>query len=267
MGITGQEVCERDWKPAWASRRNGEPALTTVDVDGELVARFQRGEMTAFDSLFAKHQDYVYHIVYGIVGSAEEARDLTQDVFLQVYRSLPKFRRGARFATWLYRIAVNRAVDAARGSRRWRFLPLLEEPSLLHRAADASEEPEAQFEQKMERSEIQTLLMRCSLAHRQCIGAALLPGFVPGRDRRNDGLFAVRRQSAPASRPDCIQGVLRGRTWNARRNCAGRGGRGKARYEQAGRSDCPVGQGRNGGRSCRSIRALTKSIGASRLPP
>lgn len=167
--MTGQEVCERAWKPAWGSRRNGEPALTIVDVDGELVARFQRGEMAAFDSLFAKHQDYVYHIVYGIVGSAEESRDLTQDVFLQVYRSLPQFRRGARFATWLYRIAVNRAVDAARGSRRWRFLPLLEEPGLLNRAADASEEPEAQFEQQMEKSEIQALLMRCSLAHRQVL--------------------------------------------------------------------------------------------------
>ena len=169
MGMTGQEICERAWKPTWGSRRNGEPALTTVDVDGELVARFQRGEMAAFDSLFAKHQDYVYHIVYGIVGSAEEARDLTQDVFLQVYRSLPQFRRGARFATWLYRIAVNRAVDAARGSRRWRFLPLLEEPSLLNRAADASEEPEAQFEQQMEKAEIQALLMRCSLTHRQVL--------------------------------------------------------------------------------------------------
>jgi RNA polymerase sigma-70 factor (ECF subfamily) len=103
------------------------------------------------------------------VGSAEESRDLTQDVFLQVYRSLPQFRRGARFATWLYRIAVNRAVDAARGSRRWRFLPLLEEPGLLNRAADASEEPEAQFELQMERSDIQKLLMRCSLTHRQVL--------------------------------------------------------------------------------------------------
>src|SRR5262249_47770972 len=112
---------------------------------------------------------YVYNIVYGIVGSAEEARDLTQEVFLQVYRSLPKFRQGARFATWLYRIAVNRGVDAARGSRRWRFLPILEEPTLAFRAADRESEPGSVFERKIERQTIQSVLMRCPVAQRDVL--------------------------------------------------------------------------------------------------
>ena len=119
---------------------NGE-RTATIDDDCRFVDRFIRGDTTAFDALFAKYQDYVYNIVYGIVGSAEEARDLSQEVFVQVYRSLPKFRKGARFATWLYRIAVNRAVDAARGSRRWRFLPILDVPSIMDRAADCENEP------------------------------------------------------------------------------------------------------------------------------
>src|SRR5580700_4623068 len=125
----------------WGTPMNGERTATTDD-DSQFVARFLRGDTAAFDSLFAKYQDYVYNIVYGIVGSAEEARDLSQEVFVQVYRSLPKFRQGARFATWLYRIAVNRAVDAARGSRRWRFLPLLDVPSIADRADDVENEPE-----------------------------------------------------------------------------------------------------------------------------
>ena len=166
--MVSQDVCARTWKTGWASREKGTSALTTDD-DGELVARFLRGETAAFDSLFAKYQDYVYHIVFGIVGSAEEARDLTQDVFVQVYRSLPQFRGGARFATWLYRIAANRAVDAARGSRRWRFLPLLDAPGLMERRADADQEPEAQFEQRMEREDIQQILMQCPVGHRQIL--------------------------------------------------------------------------------------------------
>src|SRR5581483_2095887 len=125
ISMTSQEACVFGWE----APMNGERTVTTDD-DGCLVARFLRGDAAAFDSLFLKYQDYVYHIIYGIVGSAEEARDLTQEVFLQVYRSLPKFRHGSRFATWLYRIAVNRAVDAARGSRRWRFLALSDEQSL-----------------------------------------------------------------------------------------------------------------------------------------
>lgn len=147
---------------------NGEQAVPT-DEDGGLVAAFLRGDATAFDSLFQKYQDYVYHIIYGIVGSAEESRDLTQEVFVQVYRSLPRFRQNSRFATWLYRIAMNRAVDAARGSRRWRFLPFSDEPSLAHRTTEANEEPEAAFERQLGRDQVQAVLQKCSIQHRQVL--------------------------------------------------------------------------------------------------
>ncbi len=147
---------------------NGERTATT-DEDGLLVARYLRGEASAFDTLFARHQDYVYRIIYGIVGSAEEARDLTQEVFVQVFRSLPKFRNGARFATWLYRIAVNRAVDAARGSRKWRFLPVLEVPGLLQRRDDADKEPEAILMRADGAETIQRMLMKCPVGHREIL--------------------------------------------------------------------------------------------------
>ena len=147
---------------------NGERTVT-ADDDSGLVARFLSGDNTAFDTLFLKYQDYVYNIIYGIVGSAEEARDLTQEVFVQVYRSLPKFRQGARFATWLYRIAVNRGVDAARGARKWRFLPILDEPSLDNKAADRETEPESMFERKLERETVQNVLMLCPVAHRDAL--------------------------------------------------------------------------------------------------
>ncbi len=141
----------------------------TTDDDSRFVARFLRGDASGFDALFLKYQDYVYNIIYGIVGNSEEARDLTQDVFLQVYKSLGGFRQGARFATWLYRIAVNRGVDAARGSRRWRFLPLLDEPSILNRAADPEGEPEYAFERTMERESVQKVLMLCPVAGRDIL--------------------------------------------------------------------------------------------------
>ena len=71
-----------------------------ADADGDLIARFLAGDRSAFDALFIKYQDYVYNIVYGIVGQPDEARDISQEVFVQVYRSLGSFRRGSRFATW-----------------------------------------------------------------------------------------------------------------------------------------------------------------------
>ena len=157
-----QEACV----PSWGRPMNGERAVTT-DEDSGLVARFLRGENGAFDALFQKYQDYVYHIIYGIVGSSEEARDLTQDVFVQVYRGLPKFRHGARFATWLYRIASNRAVDAARGSRRWRFLPILEDAP--PRSEETIVDPEQVAIRGSERQGVQQVLMLCPLAHREVL--------------------------------------------------------------------------------------------------
>ena len=159
-----QEACATGWR----TPRNGERTVTTDD-DNALVARFLRGENSAFDTLFCRHQDYVYNILYGIVGSQEEARDLTQDVFVQVYRSLPKFRHGSRFATWLYRIAVNRGVDAARSSKRWRFLPIFDEPAFAQTPADSETEPENVFERRLETETVQKILQLCSLNHRETL--------------------------------------------------------------------------------------------------
>jgi RNA polymerase sigma-70 factor (ECF subfamily) len=145
----------------------GERTFVT-DEDGALVARFLAGEAAAFDTLFSKYQTYVYNIIYGIVGSAEEARDLTQDVFLQVYRSLPRFRHGSRFATWLYRIAANRAVDAARGARHWRFLPLTEEPTMQH-VAPHEDGPESRFARGAEQEEVRRVLQLCPVNHREIL--------------------------------------------------------------------------------------------------
>jgi RNA polymerase sigma-70 factor (ECF subfamily) len=161
-------MIQEAYAPGWGPPMNGERTVRTDDDSG-LVARFLRGDGAAFDTLFVKYQDYVYNILFGIVGNQEEARDLTQEVFLQVYRSLPKFRYGARFATWLYRIAVNRGVDAARGSRRWRFLPILDEPTFALQAADTDLQPESVFERKMERETVQGVLMRCPVAHREAL--------------------------------------------------------------------------------------------------
>jgi RNA polymerase sigma-70 factor (ECF subfamily) len=143
--------------------------LKAGDEDAALIQRFLEGDASAFDQLFTRYQVYVYNIIYGIVGNAEEARDLTQDVFIQVHRSLARFRHGSRFATWLYRIAANRAVDAARGARRWSFLPIREEASLTFKASGPETEPEKVLARSEDRTEIQAILMRCSVTHRQVL--------------------------------------------------------------------------------------------------
>ena len=87
--------------------------------DEELVERSLRGEEEAFRFLYERYRRPVYAAVCRIVRDREEARDTTQEVFITVYRSLSLWNpRRARFSPWIYRIAVNRAIDYWRIQKR-----------------------------------------------------------------------------------------------------------------------------------------------------
>ena len=144
----------------------GERATQLEDADNHLVSRFLAGDRSAFDSLFAKYQEYVYNIVYGILGKPEEAQDVTADVFLTVFKSLKGFRRGSRFATWLYRVAVNRAVDSARSAKLRSWLPFDEAVMAI---PDSKDSPERSFVKKEERSVVQQVLMKVPLKYRDIL--------------------------------------------------------------------------------------------------
>ena len=83
--------------------------------DREIIERFNGGEPEAFDLLVQKHSSRAYQIAYGVLGTREDAEEVAQDVFVRVYRALPKFRGDSEFTTWMYRIAVN----LARNRYRW----------------------------------------------------------------------------------------------------------------------------------------------------
>ena len=110
----------------WGAAVSRQAAAIPADPDEATIERFLSGDRAAFEELFDRYGTYVYNIVRGVLASSDDASDVTQEVFLQVYRSLHKFRRGSRFTTWLYRIALNRALDAARAHRRRGVLPLSE---------------------------------------------------------------------------------------------------------------------------------------------
>lgn len=148
------------------TKESGERATATGDVDGSLIARFLAGDKSAFDSLFIKYQDYVYNIVYGIIGKPDEAHDVTSEVFVQVYRSLGSFRRGSRFATWLYRVAVNRAVDSARSAMGRRWLPFDE---TLRATPDPADNPAQALSKRADQDAVQKVLMQVPVQHRDVL--------------------------------------------------------------------------------------------------
>ena len=86
----------------------------TLMVDADLITRAARGDTTAFQALVEQHRSMVYRVAYQFAGNHYDAEDITQDVFIKVYRSLPRFRLDAQFTSWIYRIAMNACIDHRR---------------------------------------------------------------------------------------------------------------------------------------------------------
>ena len=81
------------------------------------IDKVLRGDTASFAILVNKHKDMVFTIVKRILKSREDAEEIAQDVFLKAFQSLQKFKREAKFSTWLYRIAYNTAISKTRKKR------------------------------------------------------------------------------------------------------------------------------------------------------
>ncbi len=83
-----------------------------------LVVRAQSGEMAAFDELVTIFQSRMFNLAYRMVNSREDAADLTQEIFVKMYRSIHKFGGRSKFSTWLYAVAANCCRSGLRRLRR-----------------------------------------------------------------------------------------------------------------------------------------------------
>lgn len=82
-----------------------------MENEESLIKRIAGGEKEFFGELVLKHQDFIFNVVRNFVRFEEEARDITQDVFLKAYENIEKFRGDAKFSSWLYRIAYNLSMN------------------------------------------------------------------------------------------------------------------------------------------------------------
>lgn len=86
--------------------------------DRDLIRRFKQGDKESFKGLVEKYQSRIYRIVLAMIGDRNDAEDLCQDIFVKVYRYLPRFRGESKFYTWLYRITINTCINAQNGKKR-----------------------------------------------------------------------------------------------------------------------------------------------------
>ena len=151
------------------------PTLSVLSTDAawfvEVVRDAQAGNISAFNTLYQYYNGRICTFLARMVGSDEEGRDLAQDTFIKVWRSLSQVQDETQFDTWLYRIATNTAIDHLRRRKsRW--------PLCKHSDKETEGLYMAGPEGQVEESEIVKLaLAQLSPQYRACLLLQHVAGF------------------------------------------------------------------------------------------
>jgi RNA polymerase sigma-70 factor (ECF subfamily) len=144
--------------------------------DMRLVERFNRGDPAAFSDLFRRHQKDVARLVARMLGTGGDVQDVMQEVFLQVFRSLPDFRGKSRLSTWIYRVGVNVVLMHRRAGRS---RPVLAREELAPPPADPELLPDEQVERSLRVAALERLMDRLSEKKRTVFVLHELQGLSP----------------------------------------------------------------------------------------
>src|SRR5580704_2411945 len=99
-----------------------------------LVASAKKGDPRAFDELVRRYRVRIFALALHLSGSESDADDITQDVFIRAFHTLQAFEGRSEFFTWMYRLTVNRSIDARRARARRSESSIEEDDSRLERA-------------------------------------------------------------------------------------------------------------------------------------
>lgn len=140
----------------------------------DLIRRAKRGELAAFEALILSHEKMVYNVALRMMNHSEDAKDLSQEVFLKAYKNIGNFDERSAFSTWLYRITMNTCIDEMRRRKGKQVYSLEEElesedGAMQRQIADAGDTPEESLLRMEEKSEILQALDTLSAEHKSAI--------------------------------------------------------------------------------------------------
>lgn len=125
-----------------ANRRGVQETDSEVSQEADaLVQAARRGEPGAFDALVRRYRHRIFALALHMTGSPSDADDITQDAFVRAFRSIDRFEGRSEFFTWLYRIALNRALNARRDQARRRTEDLDDPRVVVAVAVDSGGDP------------------------------------------------------------------------------------------------------------------------------
>lgn len=115
--------------------------MNNEQKDITLLKRIQAGDRLAYKELVNRHKDYAFTVAYRILNSREDAEEIAQDAFLQVFKSINTFNFEAKFTTWFYRIVFNAALMQKRKTRIFtEDIDVSAQASMVSNLSDSSED-------------------------------------------------------------------------------------------------------------------------------
>src|SRR5439155_8086669 len=160
------------------------PRMTTAEREAQaatlLVAQAKAGDARAFEALVKRYRKRIFALALHMTGSASEADDIAQEVFLKAYRALPQFEGRSQFFTWVYRMTVNRSLNAKRDRAR-RGEDTIDDPRLeLAVAVDARGNPGREAELRQTYSRLLRALDQLPIEMRTTVILVSLQGMSHG---------------------------------------------------------------------------------------
>ena len=121
--------------------------------DQQIIEQLKQGNEPAFRYLVEQHQKMVVNTCFSLVHDSDDADDLAQEVFIEVYNSIDRFRADAKISTWLYRIAVNKSLNFIRDNKKRKFFKKIEDVFTGRNYTDSDtglsfDEPDAELQEK-----------------------------------------------------------------------------------------------------------------------
>lgn len=152
------------------------------DIEKNLLKKAKSGDISAFESLIEGYQKKVFNIVFRMLGNYDDANDVTQEVFIKVFRYLKNFKEQSLFSTWLYRIATNTCLDELRKNKNKNIIYIdqdikLEDSDIKRQVVDDNPTPDIIYEKNETSKLVNEAINKLSSEHKAAVVLRDIQGF------------------------------------------------------------------------------------------
>lgn len=141
-----------------------------IDIPANLIESASRGDIDAFEKIYRVSSGYVFAVAYRVMGRREDAEEVTQDVFVKVYRKLGSFQFKSAFSTWIYRITMNTAINLYRKRSKERLRKVSFDDAIGgDKYPEDNRGPAMEAEKKERRELVRSMLMALPEPQRACV--------------------------------------------------------------------------------------------------